>query len=398
MKAFSEEKPAVVHINIDFVENLFLDKYDVDVFFDGIKIQTLAHGKDYQDDISTVTGQHTLVFSNIKKPEVQWIGTFSASEETTISISFLTHYKEIEVREYTSFDDAAYKAEEKKKAELKEAQLEEVRKKQQFDRDVNALRNLSDPEDLIVEQFVEKYKDQTIKLEGNIPAVVNIDGENKYLFRLGDYTHYSDKGADFVIDLAKIDLNSTGNIGKGSNITFLGKIQKYDNQTHRIIIEPDSLTKRYETHLKPLDTSSPGLIMAVQDALNKAGYACGKPDGVAGKKTYAAISQFKRDNGLIEEAAFGTALLAMLRVAEPKEETKAVVNDQSVAENPNTSNRAAQQKEPVSSYVLNKNTKKFHYSGCSSVRRMKESNKVYYSGTRSELIKRGYSPCGRCNP
>lgn len=49
-------------------------------------------------------------------------------------------------------------------------------------------------------------------------------------------------------------------------------------------------------------------------------------------------------------------------------------------------------------YVLNTNTHKFHYPGCSSVRQMSEKNKSVYTGTREEVIGMGYSPCGRCNP
>lgn len=54
--------------------------------------------------------------------------------------------------------------------------------------------------------------------------------------------------------------------------------------------------------------------------------------------------------------------------------------------------------ETTASYVLNKNTKKFHYPTCSSVDRMKESNKEYYTGNREDLISRGYDPCGNCHP
>jgi len=36
----------------------------------------------------------------------------------------------------------------------------------------------------------------------------------------------------------------------------------------------------------------------VQSALNKAGYACGTPDGIAGKKTKAAVTQYQTDKGL----------------------------------------------------------------------------------------------------
>jgi len=51
-----------------------------------------------------------------------------------------------------------------------------------------------------------------------------------------------------------------------------------------------------------------------------------------------------------------------------------------------------------SSYVANKNTKKFHYPSCGSVEDMKEKNKMYFDGSREELIDQGYVPCKRCNP
>lgn len=49
-------------------------------------------------------------------------------------------------------------------------------------------------------------------------------------------------------------------------------------------------------------------------------------------------------------------------------------------------------------YVGNKNTKKFHYDWCSSVNKMKESNKFFYTGSREEMIGMGYDPCGNCHP
>ena len=49
-------------------------------------------------------------------------------------------------------------------------------------------------------------------------------------------------------------------------------------------------------------------------------------------------------------------------------------------------------------YILNKNTHKFHYPSCSSVKQMKDKNKAYYTGTRDEVIAMGYDPCKRCNP
>ncbi len=52
----------------------------------------------------------------------------------------------------------------------------------------------------------------------------------------------------------------------------------------------------------------------------------------------------------------------------------------------------------VQEYVANRNTGKFHYPGCSSVKKMKESNKLTVHSTREEMIADGYSPCGNCRP
>lgn len=49
-------------------------------------------------------------------------------------------------------------------------------------------------------------------------------------------------------------------------------------------------------------------------------------------------------------------------------------------------------------YICNRNTKKFHYPDCDSVRQMKEENKLPMDCTREDLIGQGYEPCGRCKP
>ena len=49
-------------------------------------------------------------------------------------------------------------------------------------------------------------------------------------------------------------------------------------------------------------------------------------------------------------------------------------------------------------YVINTNTGKFHRPDCSSVEDIKPENKKEYTGSREELTKQGYEPCGRCRP
>ena len=86
--------------------------------------------------------------------------------------------------------------------------------------------------------------------------------------------------------------------------------------------------------------------------------------------------------------------------ATPAEYPKTVLSGSSVASAapaapaPTVASQAVTQGD----YILNTNTKKFHKPSCSSVDQMKESNKQTFTGTRDEVIARGYSPCGRCHP
>ena len=49
-------------------------------------------------------------------------------------------------------------------------------------------------------------------------------------------------------------------------------------------------------------------------------------------------------------------------------------------------------------YILNTNTKKFHFASCSSASDIKEKNRAEFTGDKQELLNDGYSPCGRCKP
>jgi len=49
-------------------------------------------------------------------------------------------------------------------------------------------------------------------------------------------------------------------------------------------------------------------------------------------------------------------------------------------------------------YVLNHNTKKFHYPECDSVKDIKEKNREDVHSTREDIISQGFDPCGKCRP
>lgn len=62
--------------------------------------------------------------------------------------------------------------------------------------------------------------------------------------------------------------------------------------------------------------------------------------------------------------------------------------------NATTSNQSADQQE----YILNAKNKKFHLPSCSAANDISPTNKQDYTGTRNDLIARGYTPCGICKP
>ena len=49
-------------------------------------------------------------------------------------------------------------------------------------------------------------------------------------------------------------------------------------------------------------------------------------------------------------------------------------------------------------YILNTSSKKFHLPDCSGAASISEGNREEFTGGRSELVKRGYEPCGKCKP
>lgn len=92
---------------------------------------------------------------------------------------------------------------------------------------------------------------------------------------------------------------------------------------------------------------------------------------------------------------------------EEKTQTEAVVPVTKTETKKETSAKATTTKQETTTsttndvsatYILNKNTKKFHKTSCASAKKIKESNKDTYSGSKQDLINRGYVPCKNCNP
>lgn len=52
----------------------------------------------------------------------------------------------------------------------------------------------------------------------------------------------------------------------------------------------------------------------------------------------------------------------------------------------------------VFTYVINTDSRKFHYPSCPRAKKISDANRSEYTGTRDDLIAQGYSPCGSCDP
>ena len=49
-------------------------------------------------------------------------------------------------------------------------------------------------------------------------------------------------------------------------------------------------------------------------------------------------------------------------------------------------------------YILNKNTHKFHYKHCYTIDRMSPKNKIFCNDSRESIIENNYIPCMKCMP
>lgn len=116
-------------------------------------------------------------------------------------------------------------------------------------------------------------------------------------------------------------------------------------------------------------------VTALQEKLIEKGYLAGEASGVLDDATAEALARFQKDSGL---EADGEATV----------ETQRALFAEEAAEELTVENAP---------YIANKNTKKFHKAGCSSIKEMKDKNKVPMA-SREEAIDAGYVPCKRCNP
>ena len=427
---------SIFHLSIHFKGNLIFDKYNVELYLDQNLLTTLRHGEEYkgtfEQDNDYYIGRHTIFLCKEGDPSIFVEETVNLTQESTFSCEIRVSKKNIQLSKVTVIDNAAEKelqakeslaaesskvaAEEESKAQAEkerkaaaskaaeESRIQEEQKlMQQSVQDVLSITNPDDPQ---LESFSKKFHDNLFSLDGYIAYISTRNGTNTYLIRSGSYKQGSSNGPDFVFTQAdaKFENDPSLELKRGMNISLSAKALSYDQKRFCFQISPETVLWKSTATVKALtqnDFKSKKTIQSIQQALNEKGYDCGTADGIAGKRTNAAVSQYRKNYGIGDSNVIDEELSTYLnvKVEHIPETTKAPeIIKPSVATKVITETEPPKRADSGTDYVLNKNTGKFHYTWCSSVNQMKAKNRKDYHGTREEVIGMGYVPCKRCNP
>lgn len=100
---------------------------------------------------------------------------------------------------------------------------------------------------------------------------------------------------------------------ESETVTEVEKTGAKETETEEKITEAPETEQSTEPDYD-IDFDSKETVMAVQDALNKAGFDCGAVDGIAGKNTKGKIVEFKRENDLGEKEEIDLELIKALGI------------------------------------------------------------------------------------
>lgn len=100
----------------------------------------------------------------------------------------------------------------------------------------------------------------------------------------------------------------------------------------------------------------------------------------------------------VEDGGDGISFSVYVYNVQPGIEIDYEQGDSREADDPAQEDVQAADAEEDPSYILNKNTRKFHVPDWGSVADIKAKNREDYTGNREALIEQGYEPCGRCKP
>lgn len=110
----------------------------------------------------------------------------------------------------------------------------------------------------------------------------------------------------------------------------------------------------------------------------------------------ATVNNVKELRNMLDE--YNNSATSTTKISTTKATTTETTKKQTTTAKRTTTTEPAATEEHTTTYIINTNSGKFHYSGCRAVKEMNESNKMTFEGTRDEVIAKGYVPCGICKP
>ena len=176
---------------------------------------------------------------------------------------------------------------------------------------------------------------------------------------------------DCETDVTNISVPSTYD---GEAVTEIGKKAFKNCDELEDITLHDNLAiigkKAFANCTSLTEITLPETITCIED---KAFYTCENLTTVY----YAGTEEAWDDVDVAEDALPDGCVLVFLEEEEEEEETTTTT-------------------EEVHDYILNTNTKVYHYPSCWTVKKMNDENKQSYTGTKEDLEEQGYSSCSKC--
>ena len=184
-----------------------------------------------------------------------------------------------------------------------------------------------------------------------------------------------------------------------SEPSFLSDDSKFaDEET---VIDPD---ENFGNELAVSVEDEDAAVEAVLNVTEDTSLQKESADADENQNTDSSVTSTVIPAGSVEISVDETPEIVPNEVAEPQHDAVSVKTENNISQE-NVSNESnvkdsveEQESEKVQiNYILNKNTKKFHYDHCGSVSQIKAKNRGE-SSDRNEIISKGYTPCKRCNP
>ena len=153
------------------------------------------------------------------------------------------------------------------------------------------------------------------------PEILDLSGPGMYKtgmhFAAGNYSLVSDDGDGSYKIFSTVSpekIYREGEVGKNNVSVRLSAGQYILLKNCHFVKTPEAIITTY---------SDKETILHVQGQLNMIEYDCGKPDGVLGNKTTAAIKKFQEDNDLVVNGKITPELLVVLEEKSPYAEVEA---------------------------------------------------------------------------